>query len=99
MQAVKRQNDHHDEVRDEQRGIEPVPAIEVLEGVISVVRTEIVAKIVSLLEEKEGDGVNAERAFESERFQQSRASSGELKKYCTVVGRKADCATGRIFPE
>jgi hypothetical protein len=50
MQAIEGQNDHHDEVRDEQRGVEPVPAVKVLEGVISVVVAEIVAEIVLLLE-------------------------------------------------
>ena len=74
MQAVEGQNDHHDEIRDEQRGVEPVPAVEMLEGVVSIVVAEIVAKIMFRLENRKGSDVKAKRAFEKKRFQQSRAS-------------------------
>jgi hypothetical protein len=44
------------------------------EGVVSVVIAEIVAKIVLRLKKRRGGQVKTERAFESKRFQQGRAS-------------------------
>jgi hypothetical protein len=42
MNAVERQDDHHHEVRHQQRDIERVPAIDVAEGVVGVVRFDVV---------------------------------------------------------
>ncbi len=85
MHAVEGEHDHDHEVGDEQRGIEPVPAVEMLEGVVAVVVTKIVAEIVLRLEERERSGVKTKRAFESNRFQQGRASREWRDKslYCS----------------
>jgi len=53
-----------------------------LEGVIAVMVAKVVAEIVLGLKKREGNGVKAERAFESERFQQSRVSYDKVKQYC-----------------
>ena len=42
MDAVEREDDHHDEVGDEQADVEGVPAVDVAEGVVGVVRLPIV---------------------------------------------------------
>jgi hypothetical protein len=44
MNSVERQDDHDDEIRDQQRGIEGVPSIEMLKSLVGVVRLPIVAK-------------------------------------------------------
>jgi hypothetical protein len=44
MDAVERQDDHDDEVRDEQRDVEGVPTIDVVEGAVAVMRLEIVGE-------------------------------------------------------
>ena len=77
MHAVKGQDDHHDEIRDEQRGVEPVPAVEVLEGVVAVVVAKIVAEIVLRLEEARGTlhgGRSASCEGWNAMFEQVRAS-------------------------
>jgi hypothetical protein len=67
-----------------------------LEGVIAVMVAEIVTEIVLRLKEREGGCMKAERAFESKRFQQGRASRRGFKKYCTVQeSRKAFPACSR----
>ena len=42
MDAIEGENHHHDEVRNQQCRVKRVPAIQVLEGFIRVVRLEIV---------------------------------------------------------
>ena len=46
MDAVEGEDDHHQEVGDEQADVEGVPAIDVAEGVVRVVRLPIVAQTV-----------------------------------------------------
>jgi hypothetical protein len=52
MDAVKRQDHHDDEVGNQDRQIEGVPAVEPVEGAVAVVRVQIVAK--PLRGQKEG---------------------------------------------
>ncbi len=52
MDAVKRQDHHDDEVGNQDRQIEGVPAVEPMEGAVAVVRVQIVAK--PLRGQKEG---------------------------------------------
>ena len=99
MHAVERQDDHHDEVRDEQRGVEPVPAVEVLEGVVAVVRSGDSGEDRASAGRKRGRRVKAERAFENKRFQQGRASSGDLKSIVRWLAAKLTAQLARIFPE
>jgi hypothetical protein len=51
MDAVEREDDHHDEVRDEQGDVEGVPAVGVAKGVVGVVRLPVVAEAVRRDEE------------------------------------------------
>jgi len=44
MKSVEGQDDHHDEVRNQQTGIERVPAIEMLKSLIGIVRLPVVAE-------------------------------------------------------
>jgi hypothetical protein len=44
MDAVEREDDHHDEVRHQQRDVEGVPAVDATEGVVGVVRLPVVAE-------------------------------------------------------
>jgi hypothetical protein len=52
MDAVEGEDDHHDEVRDQQGDVKGVPAIDVAEGMVGVMRLPIVAEPV-LRAEKE----------------------------------------------
>jgi hypothetical protein len=52
MDAVERQHQHHQEVRDQQRDVEGVPAIRVLERVVGVMRLPVVAESVRRGEEE-----------------------------------------------
>jgi hypothetical protein len=44
MDSVEGKDDHHDEVRDQQGDVKGVPAIDVAEGVVGVMRLPIVAE-------------------------------------------------------
>src|ERR1700728_2737582 len=96
MQAIEGQDDHHDEVRDEQRGVEPVPAIEMLEGVVAVVVAEVVAEVMFRLKECDSlrDGDEACHEWGYERFEQGRASAVRSKQYCTVLAVFSEISSG-----
>jgi hypothetical protein len=51
VDAVEGEDDHHDEVRDEQRDVEGVPAVGVAEGVVGEVGLPVVAEPVRRGEE------------------------------------------------
>ena len=57
MDSVERENDHHDEIRNEQRDVEGVPTIEMAEGVVGVVRFPVVGRGPVLRAEKEREGL------------------------------------------
>jgi hypothetical protein len=46
VDAVEGEDDHHDEVRDEQRDVEGVPTVGVAEGVVGEVGLPVVAQAV-----------------------------------------------------
>jgi hypothetical protein len=46
MNPVKGEDDHHDEIRNQERGVEGVPAIQMLEGLVCVMGPEIVLETV-----------------------------------------------------
>jgi len=46
MNPVKGENDHHDEIGNQERGVEGVPAIQMFERFIGVMRPEIVLETV-----------------------------------------------------
>jgi hypothetical protein len=52
MDAVERQNDHHDEVRHQQADVERVPAILAAKGVIGVVGLPVVCQAVLIGKEE-----------------------------------------------
>ena len=56
MEAVHREDDHHDEVGSEEGGIEgeELPVVEVLESAVAVMGAEVVAEVVFYVEETEG---------------------------------------------
>ena len=56
MDAVEGEDDHHQEVGDEQADVEGVPAIDVAEGVISVVRLPVVPQ-TALRGEEHGERI------------------------------------------
>jgi hypothetical protein len=53
MHAVERQDEHDDEVGDEERGVEGVPSVKVLEGLVGVVGLPVVAETLGCEEERE----------------------------------------------
>jgi hypothetical protein len=56
MDSVEGEDDHHDEIWNQQRNVEGVPAIDVAEGVVRVMRFPIVAE-PALRAEKEREGL------------------------------------------
>jgi hypothetical protein len=58
MDAVEGEDNHNDEVGDEEGGVEGVPAVEMLEGVVGVVGLEVMAE--ALRGQQEGQRLDAE---------------------------------------
>jgi hypothetical protein len=54
VHAVEGEHDHDQKVGNQQRGVEPVPGVEVLEGAVTVVRAEIVPESLRLKERQRG---------------------------------------------
>jgi len=52
MDSVERQDDHDDEVRDQERDVEGVPAVGVAEGVVAEVGVDVMADGVLVGEEE-----------------------------------------------
>jgi hypothetical protein len=46
MDAIEGENHHHHEVGNQQRGVKKVPVIQVLEGLVGVMRPEVVLQPV-----------------------------------------------------
>ncbi len=95
MQAVEGQDDHHDEVRDEQRGVEPVPAVEMLEGMVAVVVTKVVAEVILRKKGMPGPALRSCCALPG-RILRIRAGQGPPGEWCkrTLYGAGPHRQTG-----
>jgi hypothetical protein len=52
MDAIEGEDDHHQEIRYEERDVEGVPTIDIAEGVIRVVRLPVVPKAALRVQEQ-----------------------------------------------
>jgi hypothetical protein len=79
MDSVERENDHHDEIRDEQGDVEGVPAIGVAEGVVGEVGAPVVAE-AAIGGEQEGERVEVfqQRGLRGVRVQRFYARGTEI---------------------
>jgi hypothetical protein len=75
VDSVKRQHDHHREVRDQEQRVEGIPAIKMLKGLVAIMGAEVVLQAV-LVTDQEGERAGAVR----KRGQQRCGDLGQVAK-------------------